>query len=63
MGGHVRTGLEDNPYLDHVDRTPATNAGLVERVALMAQAVGRRPATCAEARELLGLAAAAPAYA
>ena len=41
MGGHVRTGLEDNPYLDRIDRAPATNAELVERAALQARAVGR----------------------
>ncbi len=31
MGGHVRTGLEDNPWLDAAGGRPATNAGLVER--------------------------------
>ena len=65
IGGHVRTGLEDNPYLDHVERTPATNAALVARAADQARAVGRRPASCAEARAVLGLSAAAsaPSYA
>lgn len=65
IGGHVRTGLEDNPYLDHVARTPATNAGLVERAVTQAAAVGRHVAGCAEARALLGLptASSAPSYA
>lgn len=65
MGGHVRTGLEDNPYLDEVARTPATNLELVERAADQAHAVGRRLASPAEARALLGLAtaASAPSYA
>jgi 3-keto-5-aminohexanoate cleavage enzyme len=56
MGGHVRTGLEDNPWWDHATREPATNAGLVHRVAALAELAGRRLATTDEARELLGLA-------
>lgn len=55
MGGHVRVGLEDNLYYDWRDRTHATNRQLIERVVRMAREVGRRPATPAEARELLGL--------
>lgn len=56
MGGHVRTGLEDNPWWDHATREPATNAGLVHRIATLAELAGRRLATPEEARELLGLA-------
>lgn len=56
MGGHVRTGLEDNPWWDHATREPATNAGLVHRVAALAELAGRRLATPEEAREMLGLA-------
>lgn len=55
MGGHVRTGLEDNAYLDHVDRTPATNEALVERIAALAEFAGRRLATVDETRAMLGL--------
>ena len=55
MGGHVRTGLEDNPYWDHSTREPATNAGLVHRVAAIAELAGRRIATTEETRQLLGL--------
>jgi 3-keto-5-aminohexanoate cleavage enzyme len=58
MGGHVRTGLEDNPHLDHRDQTPATNAGLVRRAVEQAAAVGREVATPEQARALLGLAPA-----
>jgi len=55
-GGHVRTGLEDNPHLDWSRRETATgNADLVERVVGLAAAAGRRIATAAEAREMLGL--------
>ncbi len=63
MGGNVRTGLEDNPYLDHVARTPATNSGLVARAVAQAHAAGRAVATAAQARELLRLAPARPALA
>ena len=55
MGGHVRTGLEDNPYFDYADRSPATNVALVARVVELARTAGRRSATPAETRELLGL--------
>jgi uncharacterized protein (DUF849 family) len=63
MGGHVRTGLEDNPHLDHEQRTPATNAQLVQRTVEQAHAAGRTVATAAEARALLGLPAATAATA
>jgi uncharacterized protein (DUF849 family) len=56
MGGHVRTGLEDNPHLDHVSRAPATNAQLVARAVQQAEAIARPVAAPAETRALLGLA-------
>lgn len=56
IGGHVRTGLEDNPHLDHEDRAPATNAALVRRAVAQAEAVGRVVAGPAQARATLGLA-------
>jgi len=56
LGGHCRTGLEDNVRLDRATLAPS-NAALVERVAAMAAAYGRRPATVAEARAILRLAA------
>jgi 3-keto-5-aminohexanoate cleavage enzyme len=55
MGGHVRVGLEDNLYYDWHERGPATNAMLVERVVRIAAELGRRPATVAEARAIIGL--------
>lgn len=58
MGGHVRVGLEDNTYYDWGSRTLATNRQLVERVVRIGAELGRRPATPAEARELIGLPAA-----
>jgi 3-keto-5-aminohexanoate cleavage enzyme len=63
IGGHVRTGLEDNAYLDHHLRTPATNAQLVAQAVAHAQLLGRPVATPAEARELLGLRSPRPAAA
>jgi 3-keto-5-aminohexanoate cleavage enzyme len=55
MGGGVRTGLEDNPYLDWQTREPTTNAAMVARCVEIARVAGRRPATSAEVREWLAL--------
>jgi uncharacterized protein (DUF849 family) len=57
MGGHCRTGLEDNVRLDR-DTLAPSNAALVRRVVDLCPDYGRRPATVAEARALLGLAPA-----
>jgi 3-keto-5-aminohexanoate cleavage enzyme len=57
LGGHCRTGLEDNVRWDR-QRMAASNAELVARVAGLCAEYGRRPATPAEARAMLGLAAA-----
>jgi 3-keto-5-aminohexanoate cleavage enzyme len=54
LGGNVRAGLEDNFYLP--DGTMArSNGDLIAKARQMAEDVGRRAATVAEARELLGL--------
>ncbi|MEU6860402.1 3-keto-5-aminohexanoate cleavage protein [Glycomyces sp. NPDC046736] len=55
LGGHVRVGLEDNPYYDWRDRSPATNPRLVERIVRIAAELGREPATPEEARQIIGL--------
>jgi uncharacterized protein (DUF849 family) len=55
MGGHVRTGLEDNLYMDAARQDPASNARLVARVAALAAALGRPVATVSDARRMLGL--------
>lgn len=57
MGGHVRTGLEDNLFMDAEKRDPASNERLVRRVAALAQAAERPLATFDQARALLGLSA------
>jgi len=60
LGGNVRVGLEDNFYLP--DGTMArSNGDLVARAARMVGDAGRRLATVAEARALLGLAPSPPA--
>ena len=55
MGGHTRTGMEDNVRIGK-DRLAASNAELVTLVVEAAGAYGRRPATPDEARQILGLA-------
>jgi 3-keto-5-aminohexanoate cleavage enzyme len=54
LGGNVRVGLEDNFYLPDGEMA-RSNGDLVARAARMAKDAGRRPATVAEARALLGL--------
>jgi uncharacterized protein (DUF849 family) len=54
IGGHCRTGLEDNIKFDKT-RLAKSNAELVARVATLCAEYGRRPATAAEARAILGL--------
>ncbi|MGL4729204.1 MAG: 3-keto-5-aminohexanoate cleavage protein [Bosea sp. (in: a-proteobacteria)] len=54
LGGHCRTGLEDNVRLDRNTLAPS-NAALVRRVVNIAAEFGRRPATPPEARAMLGL--------
>ena len=53
MGGHIRVGLEDNVYYSR--GVKATNVMLVERAVKAVELYGKRPATAAEARELLGI--------
>lgn len=55
-GGHVRTGLEDNLFMDAAKSDPATNERLVTRLANLARAAERPLATFAEARAAMGLA-------
>lgn len=54
MGGHCRTGLEDNVRWDK-SRLAASNAELVGRVADLCGEYGRRAATASEARAILSL--------
>jgi 3-keto-5-aminohexanoate cleavage enzyme len=54
MGGHVRVGWEDNPFLPD-GRPSRTNAELVDTIVQMARLIGREPATADEARHIIGL--------
>lgn len=54
LGGHARTGLEDNVRLDKETLAPS-NAALVRQAAQLCAEYGRRVATAKEARELLRL--------
>jgi uncharacterized protein (DUF849 family) len=57
LGGHCRTGLEDNIRFDK-SRLASSNAELVARVADLTGKFGRTVATPAEARRILALGAA-----
>jgi len=54
LGGHVRVGFEDNPYLS-VGELAETNAVLVDKIVRIAHELGREIAGPAEAREIIGL--------
>ena len=54
LGGHCRTGLEDNIKFDKT-RLANGNEELVERLALLSKKFNRPVATPTEAREILGL--------
>jgi uncharacterized protein (DUF849 family) len=55
LGGSIRVGLEDNFYLPDGNMA-RSNGDLVDRAVAMTHAVGRRPATADEAREIVGVA-------
>lgn len=57
LGGHCRTGLEDNIRFDGT-RLASSNAELVGRVAGLCAGYNRHPASVKEARAILGLAPA-----
>jgi uncharacterized protein (DUF849 family) len=54
LGGNVRAGLEDNLYLPSGEMA-RSNGELIAKARQMAEDIGRRAATVAEAREMLGL--------
>lgn len=53
LGGHVRVGIEDYPFLANGE--PAENVRLVENIVDIVQRLGMQPATPGEARAILGL--------
>jgi uncharacterized protein (DUF849 family) len=54
LGGNVRAGVEDNLYLPDGEMC-RSNGDLIAKARQMAEDVGRRAASVAEARELLGI--------
>jgi 3-keto-5-aminohexanoate cleavage enzyme len=54
LGGNVRAGVEDNLYLPNGEMA-RSNGDLIAKARQMAEDIGRRAATVAEARELLGI--------
>jgi 3-keto-5-aminohexanoate cleavage enzyme len=54
LGGHVRVGWEDNPYIQPGEWAVST-ALLVEQIVRIAHQLGREVATPAEARKLIGI--------
>jgi 3-keto-5-aminohexanoate cleavage enzyme len=53
LGGHVRVGWEDNPYID--GKFADSNARLVEKIVRISRDLGREIATPDEARKILGI--------
>lgn len=56
LGGHVRVGMEDNPFIEK-GVYARTNADLVEKIVRIARDVGRDIASPEDARVITGLAA------
>jgi 3-keto-5-aminohexanoate cleavage enzyme len=56
LGGHVRVGMEDNPYLDQKGTLARSNAELVEKIVRVSRELGRDIASAQEARGITGLA-------
>jgi 3-keto-5-aminohexanoate cleavage enzyme len=54
LGGNVRAGVEDNLYLPNGEMA-RSNGDLISKARQMAEDVGRKVASVAEARELLGV--------
>lgn len=54
LGGHVRVGMEDNPYLAP-GQYARSNAELVEKIVRIARELAREIATPDEARAIIGL--------
>jgi 3-keto-5-aminohexanoate cleavage enzyme len=54
LGGHVRVGWEDNPYLRDGELADS-NARLVEKIVRISRDLGRDIATPDEARKIIGI--------
>ncbi|MXZ24780.1 MAG: 3-keto-5-aminohexanoate cleavage protein [Caldilineaceae bacterium SB0665_bin_21] len=54
LGGHIRIGMEDCPYLSE-GVYARTNAELIEKAVRLAREIGREIATAEEARAMIGI--------
>ena len=52
LGGHVRVGMEDNPFLSSGEYAKS-NAQLVEKIVRISRELGREIASPAEARKII----------
>jgi uncharacterized protein (DUF849 family) len=55
LGGHIRIGIEDNPYYNWMTNEHASNPRLIERIVKFAREFNREPATPEQARNIIGL--------
>ena len=55
MGGHVRVGLEDNPFFSYAKRTPAKNQDLISRLVRISEELERPISTLQDTRKRLRL--------
>jgi 3-keto-5-aminohexanoate cleavage enzyme len=55
MGGHVRVGWEDNPFINKRGDYAKSNVELVKQIVRIANELGRPVATPARAREIIGI--------
>ena len=60
MGGHVRTGIEDNIWYDHQKTELTTNEKSITRLRRICAELGREIATPEEARQMIGLGVPSP---
>jgi 3-keto-5-aminohexanoate cleavage enzyme len=52
LGGHVRVGMEDNPFLSPGEYA-RSNAELVDKIVRISRELGRQIASPAEARQII----------
>jgi 3-keto-5-aminohexanoate cleavage enzyme len=55
LGGHIRVGMEDCPYLDDKGTLAKSNAELVDKAVRIAKELGREVASPQEARQITAL--------
>ena len=55
LGGNVRVGLEDSPFMDYQDMEPADNPAMVARIARIARELGRAVSSPVQTRARLGI--------